>query len=187
MVAKQVCNRFVIRDEMKPIYNDIFNWCIMDYNGVLDPDKGLWLYGNIGTGKSTLLEIIKRFSSLYRPWMLPDGKVIPFSFRISNTIEVCAEYSRAGYEGIATFIDSSRQAFDELGSEAIPTGHFGTAENVMQYILQRRYDRRHESITMVTTNITKDEIMKRYSPRIYDRCKELFNFVEIPGKTFRKL
>ena len=36
--------------------------------------------------------------------------------------------------GIRQYIDSPRQAFDELGSETVPTGRYGNFENVMQYM-----------------------------------------------------
>lgn len=151
--------------------------------GRLDPSKGLWLHGDIGSGKTTMLKIIKNFCRKFRPGIDAGN---PYSFRISNAIEVCSKFAHEGYSGIQTFIDSRAQAFDEIGSESSPTGYFGTAENVFQYILQRRYDNRHNSFTHVTTNFTVPEIKKLYSPRIYDRCREMFNFVEFNGTSFRK-
>ncbi|ROT12812.1 hypothetical protein EEL50_11170 [Muribaculaceae bacterium Isolate-105 (HZI)] len=109
---------------------------------------------------------------------------------MTNVIDICAEFSDesrdGGYYAIQTYITSSRQAFDELGSETTPTGRWGNFENVMQYVLQRRYDLRDNQFTHATTNLSLKQLSKVYSPRIYDRCKEMFNFVEIRGKTFRK-
>lgn len=181
-VAKEVCPGYELRQEQKPLLNDIFRWCMM-LDGALDPSKGLWLYGNIGTGKSTMLEIVRRFCSMVRP---KDEKGFPYSFRTTNAVEICGEFAERGYEGIKTYIDSPRQAFDEVGAECVPTGHYGTQLNVIQYILQHRYDNRFDNFTHVTTNLTKKQITERYDGRIYDRCKEMFNFVEMSGKTFRK-
>ena len=147
----------------------------------LELHKGLWLWGNIGTGKSTMLEIIKDFCKIVRPKQ--NGWA--YSFRINNVIDVCSDFSVGGYGAIKTYIDSNRQAFDEIGSETIPTGHYGTGENVMQYILQRRYDRRFSSFTHATSNISPGDIKQLYGARIYDRCREMFNFVEMRGKSFR--
>lgn len=180
--AQEVCPEFQIRDDLRKSITDIFYWCIMA-NGNLNPQKGLWLYGNIGTGKTTLLEVVRRFCKLVRPY---DNKGFPYSFRTTNALEVCGEYSTNGHVGIATYINSGRQAFDELGSESIPTGYYGTPMNVFQYILQRRYDNRYKSFTHVTTNLSIKQISEYYGPRIYDRCKEMFNFVEMGGKTWRK-
>lgn len=181
-VARTVCPSFVVRDGMKPLLNDLLLWCL-SAPGRLDPSKGLWLWGDIGSGKTTMLHVILRFCRIVRP---ADAEGNPYGFRISNAIEVCSGYQRKGYDGIQTYIDSRRQAFDELGSETIPTGYYGNTENVFQYILQRRYDRRHTSFTHVTTNLSVDQIAEVYGARIYDRCKEMFNFVPMRGATFRK-
>lgn len=182
-VANAVCPGFTVREEMKPTLNDLVRWAVMDYGGAHNPDKGLWLWGNIGTGKSTMLEIMRVFCGCVRP---KDRKGNRYGFRVTNAIAVCAEFQKSGYGGIDGYIDTPRQAFDELGSETIPTAYFGNTENVFQYILQRRYDRRHDDFTHITTNLSPDQIPDVYDDRIYDRCKEMFNFVEMPGATFRK-
>ena len=177
--------RIGVREEMKPAYNDIVHWAVMDYDGNLDPDKGLLIWGDIGTGKSTMLKIIREFCSLVRPHI--EGN--RYYFRIDNVIDVCAAYADesiyGGYRGIRQYIDSPRQAFDELGSETLPTGRYGNFENVMQYIFQSRYDNRYHQFTHATTNFTIDQIQEAYGERIYDRFKEMFNFVALRGKTFR--
>lgn len=180
--ARVVCPEFQLREDLKQSIVDIFYWCIMAEGRNLNPHKGLWLWGNIGTGKTTMLEIVRRFCQFVRPY----DKGFPYSFRITNALEVCGEYSKHGHDGIATYIDSERQAFDEVGSECIPTGYYGTPMNVFQYILQRRYDNRYKSFTHVTTNLSIEQVKKYYGERIYDRCKELFNFVEMGGRTWRK-
>lgn len=179
----KVSDSFLFRENLKDVYNDIFCWCLMLDSGRLDPSKGLWLYGNIGTGKSTMLEIVKAFCREVRP---PKTDGNPYSFRISNAVDVCSDFQANGFIGIETYVQSDWQAFDELGSEPKFVGYYGTPQNVFQYILQRRYDRRHSSTTHITTNLSPAQIAERYSERIYDRCKEMFNFVEFTGKTFRK-
>lgn len=185
-VARAVCPGFTIPDDKKTFINDIFNWCML-IPGRYNLLKGLWLWGDIGTGKTTMLNIIKAFCKTL-PWrtQMLDGIWVEYSFRISNAIDVCSKFSKSGYPGIETFIESERQAFDELGSECTPTGYYGTAENVLQFILQRRYDKRFNNFTHVTTNLTIEQISERYGARIYDRCKEMFNFVEMRGMTWRR-
>ncbi len=180
-IANQHCSGFRITEDNRAVISDVFRWCLM-LDGRYDPAKGLWLWGNIGTGKSTLLAIIHDFCQIVRP--LKDGW--PYSFRTSNVTEVCFEFSSGGYNAIKTYIEGRKQAFDELGSESIPTGHYGMGENVMQYILQRRYERRFDSFTHVTTNLNIDQIKSVYGSRIYDRCKEMFNFVQMQGRSFRR-
>ncbi len=180
--ARTECPGFTVQPELRETINDIFRWCMM-LEGRLDPDKGLWLYGNIGTGKSTILRIVKQFCKVVRP-RCQDGW--PYSFAIFNAVDICSVFAGKGFDGLKEFVDSDRLAIDELGSETIPTGHYGTPLNVIQHLLQSRYDKRHRSFTHVTTNLSIEQIADIYTPRIYDRCKEMFNFVEFTGRTLRK-
>lgn len=189
--CQQVCPNFTVVDGMRPMLNDIVRWCYA-LPGKHDPDKGLWLCGNIGTGKSTLLEILRTFCPSVRPWRRyrdsgsADARAIsrdasPYGFRISNATRVTGDYAKNGYEGLDTYILNARQAFDEVGREGIPTSYFGNTENVFAYIIQRRYDLRDGDFTHVTSNLAPRQIAEVYGDHIYDRCCEMFNFVEMAG------
>lgn len=163
--------------------------------GPYNPEKGLWLYGNIGTGKSTMLEIIRQYCAKVRPRRRYRDLNYPgllvaepwvYGFNIVNTAFVAGAFAKGGYPAIERYIVNCRQAFDEVGRETIPTGYFGNLENVFQYIIQRRYDLRHHDFTHVTSNLRKEQIKDVYGPHIYDRCKEMFNFVEMTGRTWRR-
>lgn len=179
--ATELCPGWVVAPEHRDAINAIFRWC-MELDGCLDPMKGLWLCGSNGTGKTTLLHIVKHFCQrIGRKDM--DGN--PYGFRISNAPQVCSIYEREGYKGIEEFVRLRRQAFDELGAEATLTGHYGTPLDVMQYILLGRYDNRHFGFTHVTTNLTLDDVKARYKIKVYDRIKEMFNIVYLGGRTYR--
>lgn len=189
-VCRTICPKFQITDEMKPLLNDIVRWCLM-LDGKHDPEKGLWLWGNIGTGKSTMLEIVKAYCKQVRPpsaYRLSDyprkmrTEKWEYGFRISNASYIAGMFAKNGYPGIEEYITSVRQAFDEVGRECIPTGYFGNMENVFQYILRRRYDIRRGDFTHVTSNLSPDQIGEVYGDDIYDRCFEMFNFVEMPSE-----
>lgn len=188
-VAREIESNWYARDDHRAVINDIFNWCIKA-KGNLDINKGLWLYGNIGTGKSTMLAIVKKFCKMYRGqyYNLEHKSYMAYTYRITNVKDVCSAYQSDGYNGIDTFTNGQCQAFDEVGSESIPTGNFGTVENVMQYIFQRRYDHYKSAdtyITHATSNLSPEQIIERYGERIYDRCREMFNFVPMLGASFR--
>lgn len=194
-VCRLICPRFQISEDMKPLLNDIHRWCLM-LDGKHDPNKGLWLWGNIGTGKSTMLEIIREYCNRVRPhqrYRQSDSAAVkqlrkdswPYSFKITNASFVAGAFARDGYPGIEEYILACRQAFDEVGRECIPTGYYGNMENVFQYIFQRRYDIRHGDFTHVTSNLNPEQIGEVYGDHIYDRCHEMFNFVEMSGASWR--
>ena len=74
---------------------------------------------------------------------------------------------------------------DEVGREPIPASNYGTKMNVLQFLLQLRYDNRRTCITHVTTNATPESLEPLYGDYVADRCKEMFNFMEFNGESLR--
>ena len=180
--AREFCPEYKVTPHMKPILEALFNWCVMQ-PAQLVPHKGLWLWGNIGTGKTTILKAVREFCREVRPRNIEGFE---YSFRISHVGDVCRDFMEKSYMGVQTYIDSNRQAFDDLGVEPMPLSYYGTMVNVMEYVLLARYERRDVAFTHVTSNISPKQIGQMYGMRVYDRAKEMFNFVEMAGATFRK-
>lgn len=174
---KSVCHDFVVDDDNRAIVGDLFNWCIRNTNGHLDPRKGLWLYGNIGTGKSTLMKAIIKFAGDY--WLRDSGEHI--KPRWSNVPMFCGRYAIDGF----SVFDSIPMGLDELGTEIAPTNHVGNKLNVVAHLINTIYDNNSDIPYIVTTNHTLKEILNLYGARTVDRIGQLFNLVEIKGATKR--
>lgn len=177
----EVCPNFT--PHKKELMNDIYRY-LNGWRGNLDPEKGLWLYGPPGTGKSTIMQICQKYQQQVwfnrKTWRSEKGFVIhPASF-------VVGRYSKNGIEGLNQYVERSDFGFDELGKEPNPGNHFGTKMDVMQYIIQIRYDFRRHCKTYVTTNLYPDQITGVYGNYIADRVKEMFNVVHITGESLRK-
>lgn len=159
----------------------------MRLDGPLDPEKGLWLWGGIGTGKSTLLRIVNRFCNEVRPCELIGYHRAPWPFGISirRAIDICDAYVKDGIAGLEPIIRQDRLGIDDLGTERPFASHFGNQTNVIADLLMRRYDMRERFQTHVTTNLKPEQIAEVYDERVYDRVGEMFNFVYLPGYTCR--
>ena len=75
---------------------------------------------------------------------------------------------------------------DELGREPNPASSSGTKMNVLQFLMQIRYDNRYSCVTHATTNLPLCEIETVYGKYIADRYLEMFNFIEFKGKSLRR-
>ena len=152
--------------------------------GKFDLNKGLWLEGPVGTGKSTLMYVFSKFMQT-----LGNG------FRVYICSQVAAEYSMSGELGKYLLNadgyckEPVPMCFDELGREPIPAKYYGTELNVFQHILHIRYALWQQTRlrTFVTTNLRADEVQRIYGDYIRDRRKEMFNLVVLDGDSRRKI
>jgi len=189
-VVKKICPKFRVTDFNKVVLNELFYYATRNPIGKLDTNKGIFLHGEIGTGKSTLIKILAEFQRL-----LGNG------FKTVNCASIAAYFASYGIDSLnehtwsdvnGRFFDEKgnqiedkpiEKAFDELGKETIPAKHYGNELNIMQHIIQIRYDLKVK--THITSNMIPEEIETKYGSHIYDRAIEMFNFIELKGESFR--
>lgn len=151
------------------------------------PHKGLFIYGNCGTGKSLFFEILEE---VYKTHNNP-----VFYIKTINTIDltdkVNGELSRPNQlarNDSSIFESNTRGSkhYEDLGAER-KLIHFGNTIEVMSEILQLRYNiLKSRGNTFITTNLSPDQVKERYGIRIYDRMFEMFNIIEMQGHSRRK-
>ena len=127
-------------------------------------DKGLYIYGDLGTGKTYLCTALANS-------LVKQGKKVAF-VKVSNFFNEMKSYFGTDVEMIDKNINRLKRAdylfFDDIGSEAV-------SEFVRDDILFRVLDYRLENrlITIFTSNLSKEELLKHYQ---YDR-KEKSNLM----------
>lgn len=180
-IVYEICPDFEADKFNISILNDIFDY--VHGKGNLDPNKGIWFWGDIGNGKSTLLKILAEYQ-----------RTLNRGFKCIDCRNLSSEFSSKSYDALneSCYNETHKgslpveRGFDELGREPIPSKYYIIEINIMQYVLQDRYILKDKVKTHVTTNLQLSAITSLYGNHIADRAKEMFNFIEVKGKSRRK-
>ena len=76
---------------------------------------------------------------------------------------------------------------DDVGTETFPLVKFGSAYNLMEKVLDFRYREfcRHGARTIITSNLSDEQLRDRYGYRIDERLNEMFDFRTVNGRSLR--
>ncbi|MCB2196764.1 MAG: ATPase [Bacteroidetes bacterium] len=156
-------------------------------------NKGIFLHGNIGTGKSRVFEIFSEFTKKY----LPEKK-----FHVVKTSDIADAFYANGLDaihkhGLLSFkmYDSTpditkpiTKCYDDLGVEPKLIKSYGNERNVMADILLKRYDlfTKYEMKTFISTNYNADDIEANYGDRVRSRLREMCNDIVYEGTDRRR-
>ncbi len=181
--------RFDINKVDRNVLNSLFAWVWRkdEFNVLnLDFDKGLFLYGPLGLGKSMTMLALRQ----YMNWVKYHYEQKRDDYRLQawmKSASVLANlYAVDGQPKLIQYADPEvNLVIDEFGREPCPAKYFGTEMNVLQFLLQLRYDHRRSSVTHITTNMKLADIAPKYGAYVADRCLEMFNFIEFKGESFR--
>lgn len=167
----------VLDEHNEQIISDMCLYFTGDQRSPYDPKKGLFLYGPVGTGKTTII-------SLFRLNQV-------CSFPVVACRQISYDFQRHGHEAVGKYKFSGKfpeakqlygqeetgYCFDDLGTE-IDKKHFGNESNVMAEIILDRYDNKElKGKTHVTSNLNSTMIEERYGYRVRSRIREMFNVV----------
>ena len=177
---------FKINDIDTPTIYKLLIYMIKDNKAAtieqINLSKGILLSGPIGCGKTSIMHLLRPFSS-----HLSD-------YKIKTCREVSFEFAKYGYEALQQYTQkiNTRQrltgfCFDDLGAEQ-QIKHFGNDCNVMAEILISRYEQfiDNKSITHITTNLSATEIENLYGNRLRSRMRNMFNLITFPTNSIDK-
>ncbi len=140
----------------------------------IDLQKGVLLFGPVGCGKTTLINLMKFFiQKENQKFITKPCRDISFEF-IQDGFAIVHKY------GKGNLYDYSPRpfCFDDLGTES-SLKYYGNECNVMAEILLTRYDLfvSKNLLTHLTTNLSASEIEEMYGNRIRSRLREMFNLI----------
>ncbi|MFC5044403.1 hypothetical protein ACFSTE_14640 [Aquimarina hainanensis] len=182
--------KFIIDDNNREFFDVICRYFADDYsfeekvqNGELR--KGLLIYGNCGTGKSSIFDIIQNISRKHN--------LIQLWFSNLSVHQVVNEFNKEnkqdkliGAESVIEKYSKGKVHFDDLGTEK-EVQAWGIKENLFDRLLQIRYNhfKQKGTKTFVTTNLSIRELENRYCKQVKDRLYQMFNFIPLNGESRR--
>lgn len=184
---EEMANRYdfklVVTDGMKEILPELCNYFTSN-SSRLDSRKGIYLWGPVGCGKTT---IIKAFQLV-----LLSMKASKLRFKINSCYEIYSEIIGSEKIDLGRFYSDDR-CFDDIGYNPPQLKHFGNSVAPMEMILSHRYRKYQEQgqLTHCTSNLPFEkkgglDLANRYDNRLKSRLHQMFNFVLLKGPDLRK-
>lgn len=165
----------------RSLYRTLILWAIAHQKSEVDIDKGLLLFGPVGTGKTLAMQILQVFIKVVKD---TDN----LSFRTFKADEIVDKVmSKGRIEDIKRL--AYRNVFvDDVGQESITVNYYGNEMCIMEKMIMYAYDAytHHRTYMHISTNLLPTDFMNLYSPRVYSRIQKMFNLIEVTGDDFRQ-
>lgn len=165
---------FLMTNELHTLTYNLSKWLTEDSHYF-----GYIMCGLCGNGKTT---VVKALRTLLEKLNLRDEYNNRWELRIFDAKAICRiaiteeeRYNKLCYERML--------AIDDLGCEPLEVQCYGNIYTPIIDLLTRRYDR--QLFTVVTTNLTPQEIRPRYGDRLADRFNEMMRCMVFKNDSYR--
>lgn len=149
-------------------------------------NKGLLLLGTVGTGKTDLVRLLKKYFYEYMRGVL--------NFSTHTVWKYAGEFEKNGYQAFDGH-EKGNRCYDELclidGRQTQPlreyVTHFGNKLLIGEELIMVRYEafKNFGWQTHFTTNAEPTQLRHVYGERAYDRLIEMCNFIVFTGESRR--
>lgn len=170
------------------LFRNLLLYFIGNKESCFDLNKGICIFGNVGSGKSWIMEVFELFVNhadfeegyeKLKPFTIAKMKNIAKKIRDEKDFNVLNQFIQGKF------------CYDDIGFESMETRVYGETDSVFASIASIQYDRFKSSgkITHGTTNLLpsgNNSIESKYGQRISDRCREMLNYVHLVGGSKRK-
>ena len=141
---------------------------------------GMMLCGGCGNGKSTMLKAFQQLlNSLHIPKPDNDGT---YGIQIVDA-KYIAHLCKNNHEAYRNLIKVDMLGIDDLGIEPAEVIDYGNVYTPVIDLLTKRYE--EQLFTIITTNLTPQQIRDHYGDRIADRLNEMVQKIVFSNGTYR--
>jgi len=191
--AKIAGKDYVYTKELKELLPELLKYFNGQRDCKYDINKGLYIYGEPGIGKSTVLLILRKYlSELYA--FHPNAFLVSSVERILNHFKLEKNLDLFGFniktDDRGKYRNPINLLINEFGIEKdYDVKNYGTVfRDEYESMLMARYEvfTDNNKLTHCTSNLNQKELSKIYPDKLLDRFIEMFNFIELKGESWRK-
>ena len=183
-IAKAYEPKFIMSPKAKEMYEDIMRYFMGDTEFKGDLNKGILLMGSIGSGKTLAMKVMKKLSELCPIPYYKNGRAIEMKFDILSVHEIVKLFMAKGFEGIKPYENRYMLCLDDIGAEAASVKYYGNEIDIIGSLLTSRC--KDGLLTFATTNFPEKILEEKYEDRVVSRMHQMFNFLTIREKDFRR-
>jgi hypothetical protein len=144
----------------------------------IDLNKGLFLSGKTGVGKTVHIKLLRRLMDLNERFKIKSCQQLSLEYMEQGS-NVLMLYGRNYVDYIDRNTINQSYCFDELGAED-EVKHYGTTTNVLGQIILMHYELfiNRKVLSHFTSNLSAPQIEKCYGERVRRRLREMCNWIE---------
>jgi len=178
------------------IWDNLILWAWGHPDCKYNLNKGFCLTGNVGTSKTVTLEAFRRYldasknlyylhkrvSGVRYSHLIRNGKALrTMRMDLVHINDLCAVYESLGVDGtedrvgLSAYYNYANLAIDDVGTESATHKNWGNSLNVFATIFEMRYAK--SNFTHFTTNLSVEQLAKKYGVRVHDRLRESSNII----------
>lgn len=166
LIEKKTMGQAILTEAQMEVIFQLAQWIC----GEFKPQCGILLMGNIGVGKTTIMQALIAYYAFLNEKVIPEFHAKQLPVEITN-------------RGIDYFY--KRPIFvDDLGKESPITTIWGQRFDTWPDLFAIRYE--HRALTFATANYNLESFAKLYGEVVVDRMREHFNIFTLKGESLRK-
>lgn len=185
-IFKYLEPNFIVNEYNKEVIGRLLDYFVGAENSFYDLNKGIAIFGGVGTGKSLIFKVFKTYT---KDVIKINSFICHNAKDIIDTINTkgVESYKEINYFNCVTSKPTTIYV-DDIASKNETVKNYGTEINVIEALLSERYNiyARYQKLTHITSNKYPAELTEIYDVRIVDRMVEMFNIVELNGESHRK-
>lgn len=145
---------------------------------------GLIMMGLCGNGKTTMMRSLARLIEYITEATVGYNRRTTVTMLSAKEIaRMCASADKERKD-LKELYSVKALGIDDLGEEPKEVMSYGMIYTPLIDLICERYDR--QLTTIITTNLSKEQLAEKYGVRVYDRIKEMLTIITFTNSSYRQ-